>query len=231
MLMYHPIKSGCKKISSSAHLIGTVTFDQMSSHCDPEPKKANQSSWRQSHSWCCITIPGLVTEGSAAEEISSRWTFNGIMNLFCDFDLDHNRAIQYFHKTIHLAMMYHQTKFSCKRISNSDNILKSEDSWRDNITIGTWNTRTLRAAEKLQEPTHQMNRYRWNILGLCEMRWKNFGKTTTEEGHKVFFSKKEDKHEHGIGFLVHKDIMNTVIGCRLVSSRPITWGQSLSTSQ
>ena len=39
-----------------------------------------------------------------------------------------------------------------------------------------------------------MDRYKWNILGLCEMRWKNFGETTTEEGHKVFFSGKEDKH-------------------------------------
>ena len=74
---------------------------------------------------------------------------------------------------------------------------------RDNITIGTWNTRTLRAVGKRQELTHEMNRYRWNILGLCEMRWKNFGETTTEEGHKVFFSAKEDKHEHDIGFLIH----------------------------
>ena len=54
------------------------------------------------------------------------------------------------------------------------------------------------------------------------MRWKNFGEITTEEGHKVFFSAKEDKHKHGVGFLVHKDIMNTVMGCRPVSSRLIT---------
>ena len=40
---------------------------------------------------------------------------------------------------------------------------------RDRITIGTWNTRTLKAAGKLQELTHKMDRYRWNILGLCEM--------------------------------------------------------------
>ena len=60
---------------------------------------------------------------------------------------------------------------------------------------------------------------RWNIPGLCEMRWKNSGETTTEEGHKVFFSGKEDKHEHGVGFFVHKDIVNTVMGCRPVSSR------------
>ena len=58
---------------------------------------------------------------------------------------------------------------------------------------------------------------RLNTLGLCEMRWKNFGETTTEEGHKVFFS----GNEHGVGFLVHKDIVNTVMGCRPVSSRLI----------
>ena len=35
---------------------------------------------------------------------------------------------------------------------------------RDNTGLGTWNTRTLRAAGKLQELTHEMDRYRWNIL-------------------------------------------------------------------
>ena len=55
-----------------------------------------------------------------------------------------------------------------------------------------------------------------------ETRLNNFGKTTAEEGHKVFFSGKDDKHEHGIGFLVHKDIVNTVMGCSPVSSRLIT---------
>ena len=54
------------------------------------------------------------------------------------------------------------------------------------------------------------------------MRWKNFGETTTEEGHKVFFCGKEDKHENGVGFLVHKDIVNTVMKCCPVSSRLIT---------
>ena len=51
------------------------------------------------------------------------------MNIYWNFehfcDLDHNRAIQSFHKTIQLIMMCHQTKFSCKRISSSDNVKKS----------------------------------------------------------------------------------------------------------
>ena len=63
---------------------------------------------------------------------------------------------------------------------------------------------------------------RWNILGICEMRFKNFGETTTEEGRKVFFSGKEDKHVHVVRFLVHKDIVDTLMGCRPASNRLIT---------
>ena len=45
---------------------------------------------------------------------------------------------------------------------------------RNNLTIGTWNVRSLRAAGKVEEVIHEMKRYRWNILGLCEVRWKNW---------------------------------------------------------
>ena len=44
--------------------------------------------------------------------------------------------------------------------------------------MGTWNIRTLREAGKLDELTHEMNRYRWNILGLSEVRWKSIGETS-----------------------------------------------------
>ena len=54
------------------------------------------------------------------------------------------------------------------------------------------------------------------------MRWKNFGEATTNKEHKVFFNGKQDKHEHGVRYLVHKDIVNTVIRCRPVSSRLTT---------
>ena len=93
---------------------------------------------------------------------------------------------------------------------------------RNNITTGTWNVRSLRAAGKVEELTHEMKKYRWNILGLCEERWKNFGETSTPEGHKLFFSGREDRHEHGVGFLIHKDTVNAIMGCRPVSSRLIT---------
>ena len=41
-----------------------------------------------------------------------------------------------------------------------------------------------------------------NILGLCgEMKWKNFGKTTTEEGHMVFSVEKEKIRSMALDFL------------------------------
>jgi len=91
-----------------------------------------------------------------------------------------------------------------------------------NTIIGTWNVRTLRAAGKVEELTHEMSRYQWHIIGLCDVRWKNMGETTTQEDHKLYYSGKQDKHEHGVGFLVHKDTVNTVISCQPVSSRRIT---------
>ena len=82
--------------------------------------------------------------------------------------------------------------------------------------------RTLRPAWKLEQLTHAMRRYHWNIVGLCKMRWKNFGEMSTDDGHKVYFSGEEGKHEYGVGFLVHKDVVGAVLGCQPVSSRLIS---------
>ena len=93
---------------------------------------------------------------------------------------------------------------------------------RNNTTIGTWNVRTLRGAGKAEELVHEMDRYEWHVIGLCEVRWKNMGETTTHEGHKIYFSGRDDKHEHGVGFLVNKEISSSVMSCQPISSRIIT---------
>ena len=68
----------------------------------------------------------------------------------------------------------------------------------ENISVGTWNVRTLRPAGKLEQLTHAMGRYHWNKVGLCEMRQKNFVEMSTDDGHKVNFSGEEDKHVYGV---------------------------------
>ncbi|XP_072022944.1 craniofacial development protein 2-like [Amphiura filiformis] len=93
---------------------------------------------------------------------------------------------------------------------------------RDNITIRTWNVRTLRPDGKLEELSHELDRYQWNIIGLSEARWKFHGEMCTDEGHKLYYSGSELKHEHGVGFIIHKDTVNAVMGCKPVSERLIT---------
>ena len=46
---------------------------------------------------------------------------------------------------------------------------------RDNTVIGTWNVRTLSATGKLYELVHELKRYQWQIIGISEMRWKDYG--------------------------------------------------------
>ena len=93
---------------------------------------------------------------------------------------------------------------------------------RENITIGRSNVRTLNATGKVKELTYEMTRYNWHVIDLCEVRWKNFRETTTEEGHKIYYSGKENKPEHGVGFLIHKTIVGSVLGCRPISSQFIS---------
>ena len=133
-------------------------------------QQTNLLAWH-SGQWWCITIPSLVTEGSAAEEILSRWTFTEILNFFCDHELDHNTAIQSFQKTIKLLMMHHQTKFSCKRISSSDDILKSHVLIVWSLTV----TLTLKT----------VNKSYWKTIWLIMMH------------HHIKFRRYLDKHsEH-----------------------------------
>ena len=55
----------------------------------------------------------------------------------------------------------------------------------EEVTIGTWNVRTLHQCGKVQELEHELKRYKWDILGLSEVRWTGVGETGTEEGHKM----------------------------------------------
>ena len=60
------------------------------------------------------------------------------------------------------------------------------------------------------------------LPALCDMCVKNFGEMSTDDGHKVYFSGEVDTHGYGVGFLVNKDVVDAVLGCRPVSSRLIS---------
>ena len=57
------------------------------------------------------------------------WTFSVTLTLTT------TEQSNFFQKTFHLMMMCHQTKFSCKRISSSDNIFKRQNLIILSVTV------------------------------------------------------------------------------------------------
>jgi len=52
--------------------------------------------------------------------------------------------------------------------------------------IGIWNVRTLRETGKLRQAVTCMRNCGLNILGMSEVRWREFGEMTTHEGQNLY---------------------------------------------
>ena len=64
-----------------------------------------------------------------------------------------------------------------------------------------------------------LKRHLWNILGLAEVRWTEFGETTTDEGHKIWYCGEDSNHQYGVAFIVRKEVVGNLISCIPTSSR------------
>ena len=75
---------------------------------------------------------------------------------------------------------------------------------------------------KCQELTRELDRYIWDIIGLAEKRWKNSGEMITDVGHKSVYSGQDKYNQHGVAFIVRKELTTSIINYRRVSSRIIS---------
>ena len=46
----------------------------------------------------------------------------------------------------------------------------------------------------------ELDRYRWDVIGLAKKRWKNPGERIIDEGHKIIYSGQEKYHKHGVAY-------------------------------
>lgn len=67
---------------------------------------------------------------------------------------------------------------------------------------------------KIKEFKHEMKRYKWHLIGLWKVRWKNIGGRQTA----LCYIGEENRHVNDIGFLVKKAIKNTVLDCQPAGS-------------
>ena len=65
---------------------------------DLEDSKHFLLAWH-SISWCCITIPSLVTQCCAVQKTSCRQTHTDILNIWCDLDLERSNPV-FSHNTL-----------------------------------------------------------------------------------------------------------------------------------
>ena len=93
---------------------------------------------------------------------------------------------------------------------------------KDKLVFGTWNVETLWKDGRLEELCHELDHYKWNVIGLSEVRMKALGEINSSNGNKLFYCGRNDIHVHGVGFLVHKDTAKHVLGCDFISSRMIS---------
>ena len=78
------------------------------------------------------------------------------------------------------------------------------------------------ASWEIEQVTHAMVGITGTYWDSAKCAGKIFGELSTDNGLQVYFSGEEDRHEYGIGFLMHKDMVSAVLGCRPVSSRLIS---------
>ena len=87
------------------------------------------------------------------------------------------------------------------------------------LTVGTWNVQTLWAAGKLELLRNEMKRFRYDIIGISEVRWT--GKGETPQGDFIW-SGEETSHIRGVGLLLSKQAQKALIGYNPISSRIIS---------
>ena len=77
------------------------------------------------------------------------------------------------------------------------------------IIIGTWNVQTLWSIGKLELLRKEMEGYKYDILGIAEMRWTGTGEMN---GGEVIWSGEDKNHVKGVGFLLSKRARSPLLG-------------------
>jgi hypothetical protein len=90
---------------------------------------------------------------------------------------------------------------------------------KNTLTVGTWNVQTLWAAGKLELLRNEMKRFKYDIIGISEVRWTGKGETPNGD---FIWSGEENTYTRGVGLLLGTQARKALIGYNPISSRIIT---------
>ena len=140
MMLYYQTMFGCKHTSSLEDVAEIVIFWLNASRWPwPWRQWTTFSAWH-SGSWCCITIPGLVTKYCAAQKILSEQTFTNILILRCDLVLERSNPFFPPQDTqAYGAVLSNQV--GCKRTSSLEDIAEIVIFWLYKLSLWPWHWR------------------------------------------------------------------------------------------
>lgn len=88
-----------------------------------------------------------------------------------------------------------------------------------NLNLATFNTRTLSSEGSLAVLLEELADVKWDIIGLSEVRRTGEAFKVLDSGHILCYRGLPDLKQHGVGFLIHKDIAGNVEEFYSVSER------------
>lgn len=86
--------------------------------------------------------------------------------------------------------------------------------------MGTWNVRSLYETAAAKSLADELARCKIRILALQETRWK--GNSTLRVEDYTFFNSGGQNHFLGVGFAVHKSLLNSVKEFQPINDRSCT---------
>ena len=86
---------------------------------------------------------------------------------------------------------------------------------KNTLTVGTWNVQTLWTTGKLELLRNEMKRFRYDIIGISEVRWTGKSETSNRD---VIWSGEDKEHVRGVGMLLSDRARKALIGYNPVNS-------------
>ncbi|XP_037930963.1 craniofacial development protein 2-like [Teleopsis dalmanni] len=98
---------------------------------------------------------------------------------------------------------------------NNQNVL----SMKSKSMIGVWNVRSLIGPGKLEQLSRELSKFKLDMIGISECRWKDSGEINLSNGTKFLYSGRSDTHHNGVGFLLSKTAVRALLQWQPINDR------------
>lgn len=105
-----------------------------------------------------------------------------------------------------------------KKPRNSEDKENKNGNWKSEISLGTWNVRTLYSTGAAHTVTQEIGRYKLKIMAIQEIRWQGTGSLDINN-HTIFYGDCDDRRQFGTGFIVHKSMVPNVMEFKTFNPR------------